>query len=319
MLFYQKSAPELYGRVSKKVVHQTDAELKILKILREKIIKTGISPCILELIYSKVCEGVAAQAPNEEYCEKLAIEHEHDKRSPSVKVYKSLCRYADMIAGGLAHDKYAFAVLERCDISLGEYLKREISAPINISIIESILFQIVYTIHAIKTVYPSFHHYDLHTENVMLKFDTDYKFSAENQRFLVFKIRKTKQRFVIPYFGIIVKIIDFGFSVILEEKVVSDAVLDRVSMFNRSENDLLFLFHWIHHTVKKNGTDNEGAVFDMLMALDPSGMFITYNTSRIREIAAQIATYEDMLNSPVFEKYASAAVSAAQIHRVYRL
>jgi serine/threonine protein kinase len=320
-MFYRKSAPELYSRLPKTVVHQTDAEIQILKILRREFIYKGVTPCILEIIFDRVCEGVSSQTPTEEACDEIVLKK---KESPFTNVSNTLCRYADLVAGGLAHDKCAFVVLERCDMSFDDYLKKDITTPISASIIRSLLFQIVYTMYAIKRRYPKYHHYDLHTENVMLKLDRSYKFSANNQKYLKFTIPSrsggTKtDTFIIPYFGIIAKIIDFGFSAIPEEGVVSDAVQDRISMFNRSDNDLLFLFHWIAAITRKNKTDPNSHVIKMLKQLDPTEMFLVYNTERIRGVEDKIPSYEDMVYSAVFKEFANVEVPQNHIYGTYQV
>jgi hypothetical protein len=334
LMFYRKSAPEIYGRVTSEVSNQTDTEIKILKILRDKIINAGVSPCILEIIFDKICENVTDRAPNEKICDQIGSK----KESPINNVNSTLCSYADLVAGGLAHDKCAFVVLERCDISLDEYLKKNLGTPISFSIIKSILFQVIYTVYAIQRIYPKYHHYDLHTENIMLKFDTSYKFKASNQKFMIFKIPKDNNKrsdgnpsdgtqdstseddfitFVVPYFGIVAKIIDFGFSTIPEEGVISDFTADIIQTYYRSQNDLLFLFHWISRTVRK--TDPTGFITKMLRQLEPNEMYVRYNTERIRGMEDQIPTYNDMVRNKLFAEYTKVEVNPSQVYGTYSI
>jgi serine/threonine protein kinase len=308
--FYRKSPPEIYDRLSKDSIPQVDAEIHILKTLKKEIIDKGISPCILEIIYDKICEGMVI--PNEKTCRKLGENYED---TPQWDVNQLLCVYADLVSEGLALDKCAFIVMERCDMSLDEYLRKTIQTPVEIAVFKSILFQIIYTIYAIGIIYPSFRHYDLHTENIMLKFDTDFVYRADKPVFLQFKIKG--KIFTVPYFGIISKIIDFGFSVIPEEGIISNAVDDRVSMYHRTDNDLLFLFHWINYTVYNAGTDKTGSVDDILSALEPNQTYIQYRTEKIRHISDKIPTYDDMVNNSVFDEYVMSTDDHKQFYGKY--
>ena len=77
MAFYQKTAGEVYSDRERdlNLVSQADAEIKILDILRKRIIEPGISPCILELVTSKVCNKISQLAPKPRECEQLIIDY----------------------------------------------------------------------------------------------------------------------------------------------------------------------------------------------------------------------------------------------------
>jgi hypothetical protein len=311
LMFYKKSAPEIYGRTNGSVVNNTDAEINILQVLKDKIINAGVSPCILEILYYHICQDISKITPSEKICDAIVSK----KDSVINSINSTFCQYADLVSGGLAHDKCAFVIMEKCDIPLHNYLKKYMGTPISVEIIKSLLFQIIYTLYAIKRIYPKFHHYDLHTENIMLNFNAKYKFKLSNQKFLVFRTHDTI--FSIPYFGIIAKIIDFGFSEIPEEDIISDATKDRVNMFHRSDNDLLFLFYWISKTLDNEKTTSNKDILEILSKLDPTESYILYNTERIRN-RHDIPTYEDMLYNDVFKEYHN-LVPLKQIYGDYKI
>lgn len=303
--FYRKSPPELYRGPSKKTVQQIDAEIQILQILRDKITATGISPCILELVYEKRCSGVTSSVRK---CKDISFGSENSVHD---SVSQILCLYGDLVARGLAHDRCAFIVLERCDITLDEYLRRSYNTPTSVAIVKSLLFQIIYTFYAISKIYPGFRHHDLHTENVMLKVDFKYKFNPAKPAYMRFIVGGTT--FYVPYFGLIAKIIDFGFSEIPEEKVISNATEDLVNMFYRSDNDILLLFYWIHHSAKASPTPSSEEIIRMLAKLDPTRAHVAYQTERIRRIESQIPTYRDMVHNRVFAEYTHPAMPSTII------
>ena len=309
--FYRKSAPELYRGTSKKTIPQIDAEIQILHLLRENIINKGISPCILELVHEKRCTGVTSFV-NKKKCKDVSFGGENTVYE---SVQQILCLYNDMVYRGLAYDKCAFIVLERCDVTLDEYLRRMYNTPTSVAIIKSILFQIIYTLYAVTAVYPKFRHYDLHTENVMLKIDFRYKFNINRPKYMRFVIGETVYH--VPYFGIVAKIIDFGYSQIPEEGVISNATDDLVNMFYRSKNDLLLLFYWINNVVQNNPSPSNDEILKMLAQLEPMRTYILYQTERIRHIESQIPSYKDMVFNPIFADYKK-DVGGAEMFGTYK-
>lgn len=308
--FYRKTPPELYNKALKGVMAHADAEINILWALKQHIIDTNVSPCILEIVHSHICDTIKHIAPNDKSCAKY-IKAEVD---PQEDLYFWLCKYKEYVASGLAEDKCAFVVLEQCDISLDQFIGRFINNPAHYAIFRSILFMIIHAIWSIKRKFPGFHHFDLHTENIMLKFDHNYMFSTRDPKFLV--LPALGKKYAVPYFGIKPKIIDFGFSSLPELGIISSATQDRIIMFERSENDLLFLFHWIHRTAASYSVG--ASIIDrLLVALEPTKSFIRYDTEHIRRVRAEIPSYDDMLSSQVFSDYVYDSLPAAQIYEEY--
>ena len=325
LCFYHKSQPELYAAkhdeaaaeiaaVSDEVaglaktIHQTDAEIRILELFRRRLIEQNITPCILELIYSHECASLAKLYPSADECEYVMKDYRN--ASLDSTIYDILCGYKEVVSAGLAYDKAAFLVLERCDMTLESYLQKSINTPVSMAIFKSLLFQIVYTIWAIKMIWPTFAHLDLHTENIMLKFDPRHRFSATDPKFIVFSVNGRK--FTVPYFGIIPKIIDFGFSIVPEAGIISNIVNDRIMMFHRGGNDLTYLFHWIQRSLLID-EDKRSRVRELLTMLDPDETYI--HVSGLKKGDSPSA--EVMLSSPAFEDYSSFVADKSRIYASY--
>ena len=307
MCFYRRDFREA-GTDGRDLVPTTDAEINILKILNKRIVKKGLSHCILELVYHKTCTGISKMLPSSRTCEKLVLEREP---KPHDYLAHSLCTYYDQVKNGLAHDKCAFLVLDKCDINLDDYLRRSALTSINVAVFKTLLFQIIHAFYVIKKIYPGFRHYDLHSENVMLKFDESYKFTASSPKFLVYNI--DGEVYSVPYFGIIPKIIDFGFSSLPEEGYVSLATTDKWRMYSRVENDLLLLFYWIYDA-SLYGNDKLGRIDKLLQNLEPNRTYVHYYAEYIRKNADRIPTYEDMIKNKVWNEYKKISVPKNQIY-----
>lgn len=314
LCFYRKTSPEIYGtKTTQYAVSHTDAEIHILKVFKRELIDKNITPCILELVYYRICHGVAKVTPKAKVCERLMLEYK--EVSPDEDVPQLICKYNDLVKNNLAHDKYAYLVLEKCDIVFDEFIKKSLNTPVSHAIFKALIFQIIYTLYAIHVIYPGFRHYDLHTENIMLKFDTGYKFETTNPQFVVFFIEGIAYN--IPYFGIIPKIIDFGFSSLPEKKIISNAVDDKLQMYYRSENDLLFLFYWIHQALVQSDSDKSGKIKSILAALEPNRTYIHYYTEYIRKVEPMLPTYEMMIKNDVFDEYRQYTIPDSQIYASY--
>ncbi len=72
LCFYRKGPKELYGRPvvkrKKSPISHTDAEIRILTVLKNAITSAGISPCVLEIVYTKSYKGVKKIVPDGRNC-----------------------------------------------------------------------------------------------------------------------------------------------------------------------------------------------------------------------------------------------------------
>jgi hypothetical protein len=311
---YPKTPQELYGNSMGSLTHYADTEIKILKLLRKKITNKNISPCILELIESKVCNNLSRIIPDRDVCESIflnRIDNSLQSRFDAI-----LCKMGDQIRAKTFHNKCAFLILDKCDVTFDDFLQKHVDSPVNMAVFKSILFMIVYTIYSICEVYPGFHHYDLHSQNIMIKFDLTYKFNINNPRFLVFHVKENS--YVIPYFGIIPKIIDFGYSTIPEEGIISSKTGELTYMFHRSNNDLIFLFHHIYSIIAYHHEDTFGKIDKLLTQLDPTRSFVNYYTTHIRKIEKKIPSYTNMINNKAWDEYKNKKINPSQIHNEFR-
>jgi hypothetical protein len=318
LAIYRKQAPEIYGKTTI-MRHPTDNEIDIMVELRKSIIEMGISPCILELIYYKICTKITNLSPGTDECATLiAFPRPGDKDFTS-RIHTHICHYVDEINAGLAHDKIAFVVLEKCDITLFHYMERYINTPINVAIMKTIIFQIIYTLWAIRKIYPKFRHADLHSENVMLKFDIEFKYRAVEQKYLVYDVGGIK--YAIPYFGIIPKIIDFGFSAIPELGLLSSSADDKQFQFARTPSDVMLLLRDIHSGISRSLEPNSGPISKILRQLVPSQLYIKHNAEYIRRHPEEIPTDEEMMSNKIFDEYRRGArgILKSQIYGEYGL
>lgn len=296
--YYYKTMPELYGTVNKLVISQTDAEIKILNILNERIINTNISPCILELVYYMICGSVKSLTPGSDVCRNLKVDFRAIK--PVEDIMDSMCRYWEQIKAGLAYNKCAFMVLDVCDMSFDDYLQKTPNTPASIGIFKSLLFQIIFTLFAITKIFPEFKHNDLHTDNIMLKIDNNYIFRADQPRFLSYS--DGKRKYYVPYFGIIPKIIDFGFSVIPEAGIVSNIVDELTIMFRRPKSDILVLFHWIYRSLYMSNREKMRDVDRILRVLEPTATY-TSEHYYIEARDIDIMPFSEMITNKIFAEY----------------
>lgn len=297
LCFYRKGPKELYGRSvvkrKKSPISHTDAEIRILTVLKNAITSAGISPCVLEIVYAKSYKGVKKIVPSGRDCSLLSLV---ERPTPGDDFDKLICEYHNLVKEGLAHDKYSFIVLDKCDITLNYFLRRLIDSPVNGAIFKSLLFMIIHVLASILRIYPKFRHYDLHTDNILIKIDPNYKFRAGRPKYLVFKFGKEK--FSVPYFGLIPKIIDFGFSVLPEEGIASAVIDDQNQMYLRADNDILYLFYWIQTTV------GEGTrIGKLLKTLEPTQSYIAYNAARIRNESRKVPDVVSMMKSTAWHEY----------------
>lgn len=314
--FYKKPAPELYGGKGVGTTPQAEAEILILKYLNKYIVDKNISPCILEMIHYNIC-STEKFMPSTGFCDKLKVDYR--AISPADDLYDTLCKYGELVKAGLAHPKCSFVVLDICNISFDIYLQKAMNTPISLYIFKSLLFQIIFTLYAIDVIFPGFKHNDLHTDNIMLKFDLQTPMN--DPRYVQYKIvtGKTETVFNIPYFNLIPKIIDFGFSIMPSEGIISDIVEDRTMMFHRSgSTDALTLFHWIYHTVAISNKDNVSKINGMLSALEPSECYISSNYAREAR-RVKLNSYAKMIRSDVFREYSRKTIPESLVMHRYEL
>ena len=128
----------------------------------------------------------------------------------------------------------------------------------------------------------------------MMKFDLSYKYDANNVKFIIYK--DESKIYYVPYFGIIPKIIDFGFSILPEENVYSDIIKNRFAMNIRFKNDLIRLFSDIYDILRNKDADN------LLNILEPNNTYIHMNPGIIKNIK-NIPSEKDMVYNSIWDEY----------------
>ncbi|AMN83541.1 hypothetical protein D5b_00110 [Faustovirus] len=252
---YFKIAPDLYEyKVSmhKNITYlqPVDMEIKALQTLEEKVIRGGVSSCILEMIYHSCCDDVSKLSKTlQKGKKKNKSIHDinmHPRQAlKTLTITNTLINYSKVVDLGLAHNKISFIALEKYTITLSTFLKKPLYLQMDAEIISIITFQIIYTIYQIQRLLPGFKHNDLHTENIMIKIDPDFEYDPKNP---VFEVYKTDVGdFLVPYLGFHAKIIDFAFAQIPTMQIYSYTTLDKEVMSTRMCNDIHFLLYDLQH------------------------------------------------------------------------
>ena len=285
------------------VIHQSEMEYKALQCMN-KILDKNYLNTIIRLFHVHIIDDLEVVTPNRKKC----LEMMFTKKRTLKYLF---CQYKHLVENGLALNKCSFIFLEMCDLNFTVFLEKYIDNSVNFELFRCIMFQIIFTLYVITTLYPGFHHYDLHTDNIMLVIDTQYKIDFNNLEYIEYTV--SKKKYHVPYFGITVKIIDFENAVIPEEHIVSRTTLDRIIMYQRPENDIVFTLFWIYKVFKTAGllpADIEAALRD----IEPNESYKYYEMHYIRKIENRIPCYVDMLNCKLFAQYRDKAKQKKVIH-----
>jgi len=280
----------------------SDVELEILILLRENILKPKISPCIVELIYSKICTNIFSHLPENDLCDAIWSE---PIITPKKQIIAEFCKIRVQYRAGLAEDKCIFYVLERCTDTLLNFFTNiidEDNSSLKYQISEifcSFLFMLLFTLWAINSLFPSFRHKDLHSNNIMVrKFDSKIK-----RDITLYNSFSTSpdNTFYVPYIGLIPVIIDFESSEFPEQNIISDHwIYEKLSPHIDLKHDYLRLFnsfYWIGRRLKIEFIDK------LLERLIPNRTYINLYKPHITEHRSELPTYEQLINNDVFAPY----------------
>ena len=289
-----------------------DNEIKILTEYTKSIIYDNLSPHIIELIYYKTC-NVDKLIPAGTLCEDLqkSITPTTDFETD---ILESFCNIKSLIDKGIAYNQCSFLVLEHGDISFDKLLHDMYISPVNLAIIKLVLFQVIYTLYAIETIYPTASHNDLHTANVVIVFDHDCKFNTP--MYITYVCSKLNTEFSLPYFGIISKIIDFGNSTIPEKNIMPNTTSSGLSKFVNVKNDILLFLHYVYNIMVLH--HDSGDIADLLKQIEPNQTYIKYNVDHINNISSLIPTYAQMLISDAFGNYKNVNIPLHQRYKTYK-
>lgn len=309
---YNKTNPEIYTKISKKLMTPSDTEINILKIFKKRFIDTNITSCIADLIYYKICTGLSKITPAEKTCDNITDARNVTTNSPNLDIDRLLCHYYDAIDNNLAYDKCAFLVMDNYHMTLSKFLT-SVTTPVSVAVFKTLLFQIVYTLYSINKVYPKFRHYDLHTSNVMIKIDFEYTNNVSNPKFLIYVVNGID--YFIPYFGMMPKIIDFGFSILPEEDIRSSMMSDPKFIFWRFKNDIITLLIHIHEQIYNY--ESYDLIERILYQLEPNRSYLQYNLKLIDKISDKLPSYNDMMFNTIWNEYKNHNINPSQIYHRY--
>ncbi len=286
---------------------QVDIELEILKLLGARIIRRRRSPCVLGLVTAKTCR-VSRMTLDKGRCTALCTGLK-TVNSIADAVLLTFCRYRDMVAAGLARDRLTFIVLDRCDVTFEDYLRKYTASAVQFAVFRSMLFMLIHVFCVICEEFPDFWHGDLHLRNVMLCFDPTYVFSPGDPKYII--LRFDGAQYAVPYLGMIPKVIDFGHSQIPSLDIQSPAAVDPAFRFRRSASDLLFFFHCVY-TAARGHPD----IMGLLAALEPTLSYTAFYTPKIK--GETIATAAQMLGNRAFDYRVDGLPDARYVYDEYR-
>jgi hypothetical protein len=246
-------------------------ESEILKILNNEF--SDATPCIPMYIYSY-------KMP----------ESDVKKNIKSIKdcidTEDKMCVIWDGLNSGIMTGEPTFILMEAGQINFIDFCKKA-STHVDVWIIKSIIWMVIYTIMIIRKKYPKFKHGDLYARNIVLYMDADFIEADQLGRGYYLKI----DDYNIPYIGIIPKIIDYELSM-LDDKLYANYKLQI------DTDDILQLLF----DIKMLWTlENQITSFvDKLLGVDIGFNKNYIQVSNIIERHGGIPSLESMLNSKVF-------------------
>ncbi len=294
--FYRKSTPEIYGAEKSDEQNQLDVEIKILELFREKLLDAGVTSCIIRMIHHVECSGELKKISNDGQFNGMICRTPNPVMNVQQTIANMFCRSADLYAKGMMEDKYCFICLETSDLTFRQFIKRYINdGLLSFSIFRAIIFQIIFTLRQIQRRWPDFRHNDLHSDNVLITIDRDFTYNDKSIKYLLFE--RGGKKYYIPYYGLIPKLIDFGFSEIPSAGIKSHILSDKSIMFNRPPSDILFLFHDINYIL------NIERGVDLIDSLDPTGFYYNFDAEFLKANPGEIPTLDEMLDNENWNDY----------------
>lgn len=189
---------------SKGVIDNIRNEVEILYTLGKTIVDTRITPCITRIYDVATFRSVKTALDAPINCSSYF--HENAPREGIGGIKNVLCHIEN---SAKLHNSRGVLIsfLEHCGTGLFSQLSYLLESKIIYTgfMIRNLLFQLFHTMAAIRHVYPHFIHGDLHLDNVMVKSE---KMDSNEQHHL--EITANGHTYYVPFYGLLVKIIDFG-------------------------------------------------------------------------------------------------------------
>lgn len=269
-----------------------DNEVRTLRLLRERVIRKGITPCIIELLSAKVCENSLGQADS--FKDTLLT----DVTGVDYVVQRRISRIWSFHVNGVAENRVCIAAYEECQWTLGSYLYYVRDDAIGETVIRAILWMLLWTLYVLDREFPGFDHHDLHVANIMIWTDRQYTLK-DGIKYLEFR-RDDDHIYYVPFMGILPKIIDFEDAAVPSEGFQSNGLTHFAGKSHNRDVDTLFAGIYINtHTQMGTGA-NDKYIIRLLSELSPTKYF-----SKVLQLTGQANTPSpaDLINHKAFEDY----------------
>jgi len=309
---HRKTEIEIYSRKSTQAagtMNTAEAETRVMLLLKKHFIDTGITPHLAEILDHRMCVltelvksiGTPCSAA---YKQMPAFPPPGMVRSPQ----EIICEYAERIDLGFYEDRASIVFLEHCGyMSLHNVFEHGIATGYAnaLDTLRGILFSIVFTLTAITDKFPLFRHGDLHAGNIMILNDMRFVVDPHHTQFV--RYRRGGDEWLVPFRGAWIKIIDFGYSQIPEEDVISDQRRDPLDVLKMHLSDIHYLLYYIRQncmTLLRSNPLAEVLDRELFQPMDPQQ--IRDNHAGIAETlkrAKDPLTYPQILACSAFDAF----------------
>jgi hypothetical protein len=194
-----------------------DAEINMMRAIKTRIIDRGHCPHFVEILAISRCENIAQYVLDKDKCEQQQLGRVRADNHPQ----SLFCTFLDSVAEGKALDKFALVFSEYCEFNIKEFLMRyaPLFPSVRDTMIQSILFQVYYSLFVAQRLWPHFRHGDLLPHNIMVKVAHVSEEYLTRRHYLQYEI--DGRVWNVPFFGFFIKIIDFGHGEIPEEGIIN--------------------------------------------------------------------------------------------------
>jgi len=194
-----------------------DAEINVMRAIKTKVINRGYTPHFAEILAFTKCEELKKYIADMPKCAQQQLGRVQRDSYPQ----SLFCTFLDLVDSGNALDKFALIFSEYCEFNIKEYITQyaPLFPSVRDSMLFSLVFQVYYTLAVVQRLWKGFRHGDLLPHNIMIKIAPDGEKYVERRHYLHYEY--DSRIWNVPFFGVFVKIIDFGHSEIPEEGITS--------------------------------------------------------------------------------------------------
>lgn len=277
-------------------ISSTKCQIRVGYLLRERLIRKGRTPCLMELLSHVECEDALDQVDS--YSAHSHTEYHGNERL--IRLF--LVNARDEARAGFSANTVTLAAFEYCGASLRAYLAIGSLIPMEqfVETVRGFVWMIAFTLYTIRREFPGFEHHDLHLENVLVKTDDSYNAAERGSimSYLEFS-RDADTKYYVPYFGVYPKIIDYGNCTVPSEgfgSVVMVGDKGVVQKTNDMQNFLWYLYADLS-SVYNSTTERYAALDALLTQLDTQRYF-----SRLAKEHTEL-TPEQVIDHPIYADY----------------